>query len=384
MPFRHALFVRGGASPSPQQTSSSPSSETQQALPSQPSPIRPVKTAKPITQEHSSILMTEKTTCSVRSLRSQPLSLQAAAAETPLTIALPGGAQGFRAALLARNWVVKSSGKARMEEGLFIALLLDHKRIPFTIVQSMQKRSGFDPNLHDSVLFFHRRGKKLAGSFGAVMKESWSVWNRAAYDCYAEKDRGAAEAFQHFLEDEVFEWLECEVCKRWRMYPVDDVVLPSEHSFFVCDLAGSWNPAIKGCETEQEYSTDSVSTTANSIVSPISATPAADNDEESDKRTLARASTGVADAAPAAPEEKGMEGEGEGGGELRGGDAALVVAAVTRALEFTRGVEKDKYNEEDGEGCGEGGKEKAVSSIDVDEQVEEEGRGEEEKGEREG
>lgn len=60
------------------------------------------------------------------------------------------------------------------------------------------------------------------------------------------------------------------------------------------------------------------------------------------------------------------------------------MAAVTRALEFTRGVEKDKYNEEDGEGCGEGGKEKAVSSIDVDEQVEEEGRGEEEKGEREG
>lgn len=258
-----------------------------------------------------------------------------------------------------------------MEEGLFIALLLDHKRIPFTIVQSMQKRSGFDPNLHDSVLFFHRRGKKLAGSFGAVMKGSWSVWNREAYDCYAEKDRGAAEAFQHFLEDEVFEWLECEVCKRWRMYPVDDVVLPSEHSFFVCDLAGSWNPAIKGCETEQEHSTDSVSTTASS-------TTAAADDDESGKRIVAFAATVAAAAAPAASAEGDMEGGEEGRGRLNGDDAALVVAAVTRALEFRSGVEKDEEVEKRREDEGEGEEEKGLSSMDVDDQVEEEGREKEE------
>jgi hypothetical protein len=261
--------------------------------------------------------------------------------------------------------VVKSSGKARTEEGLFIALLLDHKRIPYTIVQSMRKSSGFDPILHDSVLFFHRRGKKLAGSFGAVMKGSWSVWNREAYDCYAEKDRGAAEAFQHFLEDEVFEWLECENCKKWRMYPVDDVVLPKEQpSFFVCALAGNWNPAIEGCLHEQEFSTDSVTSTSRHG-SPLATVAAA-------------AAAAAAAKRVAAPAANGGAGEGREGGD----DAAAVVAAVTRALKFSRREEGEEGGREE-EVEEEGGGEEGVSNMEVDEQVEEEKEEQEKEKEKE-
>ncbi|TFJ82642.1 hypothetical protein NSK_006066 [Nannochloropsis salina CCMP1776] len=152
-----------------------------------------------------------------------------------------------------------------------MAILVDHARIPLPTAESLRRSLGFDPLAHDSVIFFERKGRRLAGNFGAVVRESWSMWNKAAYECFATRDRGAAEAFQDFLEGEVFGWLECEACGRWRMYPREDVLLPREGSVFVCDLAYSWNPAIQGCQTEQEFSIDSVGTgsTNSSTAAPI-------------------------------------------------------------------------------------------------------------------
>lgn len=175
-----------------------------------------------------------------------------------LSISLPPGTNGLRSPMLATNWVHRAGAKVKVYKGLFMAILLDHKRVPFVIIEDLQRSVGYDPALHDPVVFFERKGRKLAGSFGAVVRDSWEPWGAQAYAMFAKADPKATEVFQEFLETEVFEWLECEKCKKWRMYPHEDVILPRENSFFVCALAHNWNPAIKGCETAQEFSEDSL------------------------------------------------------------------------------------------------------------------------------
>ena len=83
----------------------------------------------------------------------------------------------------------------------------------------------------------------------------------ASEPCWgARASSGGPWAFQGFLEGEAFHWLECEQCGKWRMYPHEDVLLlgEGEGGVFVCAMAATWNPAMRGYETEQEFSFDSV------------------------------------------------------------------------------------------------------------------------------
>ncbi len=269
-PF-HALFVRGSPPPAPPPPAPSPPAVPAPARPSPPLPaLVPRAKAPPSPQRKPA-----PAPASTSVLPSFP--------PLPLVVTLPGGAQGFRAPLLARNWIRKAGGKLKQEHGIFMAILLDYKRIPFPIIESLRRKSGYDAHAHDPVVFFERRGKKLLSNFGATVRGSWSLWNRAAYEVFAQKDKDAAHAFQHFCETEVFEWLECELCGKWRMYPHDDVILPQEGSVFVCDLAHTWNPAIQGCSTEQEFSFDSVTTPAPSSAPPPPPVEKKEHEEEEEE-----------------------------------------------------------------------------------------------------
>jgi hypothetical protein len=185
----------------------------------------------------------------------------ASASEPPmeLDVVLPGGTQGIRAAMLARNWVRRVGNRVQGRPGEFMAVLLDRGRVVPTIVTELERTVGYDPQEHDPVIFFERRGRRLAGSFGAVLRGSGQLWSPQAYRDTHARDASAAWAFQVFLETDAFNWLECDRCGKWRLYPHDDVTLPGEGegAVFFCEMAGTWNPAVKGCATEQEYSFDS-------------------------------------------------------------------------------------------------------------------------------
>lgn len=183
-----------------------------------------------------------------------------AATTTTLYTTLPGGTQGIRAPMLARNWVRRLGNRVQGKPGTYMCVFLDKDRIPATIVTGLEKTIGYDPALHDPVVFFDRRGRRLVGSFGAVLGGTGQLWGPEAFAEMSARDASAAWAFQGFLEGEAFHWLECEQCGKWRMYPHEDVLLPGEGEggVFVCAMAGTWNPAVRGCETEQEFSFDSM------------------------------------------------------------------------------------------------------------------------------
>jgi len=162
--------------------------------------------------------------------------------------------------LLTVNWVRRVGNRVQGKPGRFMAVLLDRGRIPASIITELERSIGYDAREHDPVVFFERRGRRLVGSFGAVLRGTGQLWSPQAYEEMSARDASAAWAFQAFLETDAFNWLECERCRKWRMYPHEDVILPGEEegAVFVCELASTWNPVVRGCGTEQEVSFDSM------------------------------------------------------------------------------------------------------------------------------
>jgi hypothetical protein len=174
-----------------------------------------------------------------------------------LPLILPWGVGGLRVPVLAVNWVHRIGGKVRVDSGNFPAILLDPKRIAPSVLEQLQK-SGYSRQEHDAVLFFDRdeEGKAIKAEYGVVVRNTWKLWTAEAHKIAFKADRLICNTFQFNVENELsFGWLLCERCQKWRIFPSMDVTLPPDAAFW-CALAANWNPRIKDCGSEQEFSVD--------------------------------------------------------------------------------------------------------------------------------